>query len=116
MKSLLIVCFLGHSYGFTPIRSIITSQAFTESLINNINQEFVTDGGVVKDIFQYHLHPELDIAYIGIFMGTAYLQYCMFIDRKNWDNVELYQKSRRGFNAFLMIMFIIFVRNIDNAI
>jgi hypothetical protein len=116
MKTILFICFLGHSYGFTPIRSIVTTQAFTESFINNINQEFVTDGGVVKDIFQYHLHPELDIVYTVVFMGTAYLQYNMFIDKKNWDNVELYQKSRRAFNAFLTIIFIIFIRNIDNAI
>jgi hypothetical protein len=105
-------------YGFdiTPIRSIVASQAFTSSLIRNINQEFISDTGVIKDIVQYHLHPELDIIYTGMFAVTLYLQYHMFINKNNWEDIELYNIQRRRFNMFLMVLFIIFVRNVDNAI
>jgi hypothetical protein len=106
-----IVC-----YGFTPIRNIITSQALTSSLLNSINEEFVTDTNVIKDLFQYHLHVQADILYTGLFVATAYLQYTMFIDKRNWDDIDLYQIYRRRFNMILTVLFIVFVRNIDNAI
>ena len=117
MMKILIMLLVARSYNcFTPVKNLVATQAFTESLLNNINQEFITDGSVAKDIFQYHLHTELDIFYTTIFIGTAYLQYNMFNNKKNWNDIELYKKSRRSFNAILMILFVIFVRNIDNAI
>jgi hypothetical protein len=104
------------SNGFTPIRNIITSQAFSSSLINGINEEFITDTGVVKDLFQYHLHVQADILYTAVFVVTLYLQYQMFMEKKNWDDIALYNIYRRRFNTLIMVFFIVFVRNIDNAI
>ena len=112
----LLIILLGFCHGFTPVKNLVATKAFTESLLNNINQEFITDGSVAKDIFQYHLHPELDLFYTSVFIGSAYLQYNMMNNRKNWNNIELYKKSRRRFNSILMILFVLFVRNIDNAI
>jgi len=61
--------------GFTPIRSLVTSQAFTSSVLNTINQEFVFDNDVVKDIFQSNLHLGTDLLYTAILGYTVYLQY-----------------------------------------
>ena len=102
--------------GFTPIRNIITSQAFSSSLINGINEEFITDTSVVKDLFQYHLHVQADVLYTAVFVVTLYLQYQMFMEKKNWDDIDLYKIYRRRFNTLIMVFFIVFVRNIDNAI
>ena len=104
------------SFDVTPIRSIVASQAFTSSLLRNINQEFISDNGVVKDIIQYHLHPELDLIYTTMFALTLYLQYSMYMNRTNWEDIDLYIIQRRRFNLFIMIVFVIFVRNVDNAI
>jgi hypothetical protein len=112
----LLIILLGYCHGFTPVKNLIATKAFTDSLLNNINQEIITDGSIAKDIFQYHLHPELDLFYSGVFVFSAYLQYNMFYNRKNWNDIELYKKSRRRFNSILMILFVLFVRNIDNAI
>jgi len=104
------------TYGFTPnIRSIITTKAFESSLLNNINQEFISDSSVMNDIITYHLHPELDIFYSGVFCLTLYLQYNKY-NNTNWDTIELYKKNRQRFNMLLMILFIVLGRNIDNAI
>lgn len=101
---------------FTPVRNIITTQAFSSSLINNINQEFITDGGVMKDLLQYHYHIPADILYTSMFMATLYYQLSTLDDKKNWEDIALYKTYRRRFNMILMVMFVIFVRNIDNAI
>jgi hypothetical protein len=107
---------LCNGFSLTPVRSIITSQAFSESLINNINQELISDGGVVKDLFQYHYHIPADIVYTTLFITTVYYQISTIDDRKNWEDIELYKDYRRRFNMALMFVFILFVRNIDNAI
>ena len=108
-----LVC---NGFNLTPVRGIITSQAFSSSLINNINQEFISDGGVVKDLFQYHLHIPADIIYTSLFIAAAYYQISTLDDRKIWEDIELYQRYRRRFNIILMFMFVVFVRNVDNAI
>jgi len=105
-----------NGFTLTPVRSIITSQAFSESLINNINQEFISDGSVMKDLFQYHYHIPADILYTSMFLATLYYQISTLDDKKNWEDIALYQTYRRRFNMLLMFMFVVFVRNIDNAI
>ena len=107
---------LCNAFTLTPVRSIITSQAFSSSLINNINQEFISDGGVVKDLLQYHYHIPADIVCTSMFLATLYYQLSTLDDKKNWEDIALYQTYRRRFNMLLMFMFVIFVRNIDNAI
>jgi hypothetical protein len=104
------------SYGFTPIRNIVTGQAFTSSLLNNINQEFISENNVINDIVHYHLHPELDVIYTSVFAVTLYLQYIFYIEKKNWEDIELYSVYRKRFNMLLMVLFIVFAKNIDNAI
>jgi hypothetical protein len=103
-------------FTLTPVRNIITTQAFSSSLINNINQEFISDGSVMKDLFQYHYHIPADILYTSMFMATLYYQLSTLDDKKNWEDIALYQTYRRRFNMLLMFMFVVFVRNIDNAI
>jgi hypothetical protein len=107
---------LCNGFNLTPVRSIITSQAFSESLINNINQEFISDGGVMKDLLQYHYHIPADILYTSMFLATLYYQISTLDDKKVWEDIALYQTYRRRFNMLLMFMFVVFVRNIDNAI
>ena len=113
-----LFAFVVPAFGFdlTPVRSIVSSQAFTSSLLRNINQEFISDNAVVKDIVHYHLHPELDLIYTGMFGLTLYLQYSMYMNRSNWEDIDLYIIQRRRFNIFIMVIFVIFVRNVDNAI
>jgi len=104
------------SFTLTPVRSIITSQAFSSSLLNGINEEFISDTGIVKDLFQYHLHIPLDILCASVFVITFWYQISTMNERKNWEDIGLYNEYRRRFNMVLMFLFIVFVRNIDNAI
>jgi hypothetical protein len=104
------------SYGFTPnVRSIVATKAFESSLLNNINQEFISDSSILNDMFTYHLHPQIDIFYICLFGYTMYLQYDKFNDT-NWNTIELYKKNRKVFNAILTILFFTLGRNVQNAI
>jgi len=120
-RKVVIILVLGsplfcNGFNLTPVRSIISSQAFSESLINNINQEFISDGGVMKDLLQYHYHIPADIVYTSMFLATLYYQLSTLDNKKNWEDIALYQRYRRRFNMLLMFIFVVFVRNIDNAI
>jgi len=103
-------------FAYTPIRSLVTSQAFTSSVINTINQEFVIDNDIVKDIFQRQLHIGSDIFYTLVLGYTIYLQFQFQNSGKNWDNIELYSTIRRRTNSLLMVLFIVFIKNVENAI
>jgi hypothetical protein len=106
----------GLSFHITPIRSIIASQAFASSLLKNINQEFISDNTLFKDLLQYHSHINTDIAYTLLFAITLYTQYTFHIDNTGWEDIELFKNKRRKFNMILTILFVILVRNVDNAI
>jgi len=109
-------CLIDFCYGFTtPIRTIITAQAFASSISNIVNEEFITDNGIIKDMFQNHQHMEADIIYTGLVASAIYIQYNYYLN-KNWENIELYKKNRKTFNMILLFLFIVLTRNIENAI
>jgi hypothetical protein len=109
------VYFVGFCYGFTtPIRNIITAQAFASSISNIVNEEFVSDNSLVKDIFENHRHLEADVIYAGILAAAIYVQ--IDLQNKNWENIDLYKKNRKTFNMILLFIFIVLTRNIENAL
>jgi hypothetical protein len=108
--------FLCNGFTITPIRNIITSHAFSSSVLKNINEEFITDTTVINDLLQYHSHIPLDILYTTLFVISIWYQFSTIDNRKNWEDIELYKDYRRKFNMILLFIFILFFRNIDNAI
>jgi len=103
------------AFQFTPIRGLVTGQAFTSSLLQNINQEFITDDSVIQDIFEYHTHLQWDFVYTTLFGLTLYLQYNLNVNKTNWEHIPLYKVYRRRFNALLTILFIVLARNVQSA-
>jgi hypothetical protein len=115
LKLTFVFGLINSCYGFTtPIRSIITAQAFASSISNIVNEEFVSDYSIVKDIFQNHQHVEADIIYTGMLASAIYVQINLY--NKNWENIELYKNNRKVFNMILLFLFIVFTRNVENAI
>ncbi len=103
------------AFQLTPIRGLVTGQAFTSSLLKNINQEFITDDSVIQDIFEYHTHLQWDLVYTRLFGLTLYLQYNLNVNKTNWEHILLYTVYRRRFNAVLTILFILLTRNVQSA-
>jgi hypothetical protein len=117
LQSLLASPSLNVGFVPTPLRSIITSRAFISSILNTINDDFITNTNTISDIFQDHMHIQTDLIYTSVFLVSVYLQIQMYNSRKkNWDNITLYKKYRRQFNMILLILFIILTRNVENAI
>jgi hypothetical protein len=101
---------------FTPLRGMITSQAFGSSLLQTINEELITDDSIVKDIVTSKYQPEILAVYTLVFGAAMYLQYYFLLRRSSWENIDQYRRDRRIFSCIMTIFFLLFVRNVENAI
>ena len=111
-----LFCCTAGCQGFSPIRSLITYRAFTSSVLNTINEQFVTDNDIVQDVFQSHMHVGADILYTFILGGTVYLQWKFYMNKHTWEDIGLYSSIRRKSNSILLVLFIVFIKNVENAI
>ena len=100
----------------TPLRGMITSHAFGSSLLQTINEELITDDSIVKDIVTSKYQPQIIAAYTLLFGAAMYLQYYFLLRRSSWENIDQYRKDRRIFSSIMTIFFLLFVRNVENAI
>jgi len=100
----------------TPVRSMITYRAFTSSVLNTINEQFIVDNDIVNDLLQSHAHVASDILYTFILGFTVYLQLKFYVSKQNWEDIELYSSIRRKSNSLLLILFVVFIKNVENAI
>lgn len=102
-----------HCLTTTPIRNLITVQAFTSSLSNIINREFTLDTSVLNDITQRHAHLQSDFMYCGILFTTLCIEYNY--NEKNWKNISLYTYNRKIFQAGLLFLFFFLSRNVESV-
>jgi len=95
---------------------MISYRAFSSSVLNTINEQFIVDNDIISDLLQSHSHIASDILYSFILGFTLYLQVNFYVSKQSWEDIELYTSIRRKSNSILLILFVVFVKNVENAI
>jgi len=105
-------------FGFLPtlpsIRAIVSAEAFTSSLIENIYREF-PENLIMTTMFKTRYHPEMDFIYLGILLACLYTR----IDspsQNRWSSIPMYSMIQRRTNVILFTIMLILTKNIENAI
>lgn len=98
-----------------PLKRIALSRAFTKTFVETMALNVVDQSTIIHELTcNCEDHPYLSI-YFASFLCFGY----MFVIDKNNDklkDVKFYSNIKKQIKQFLLIMFLIFGKNLENAI
>jgi hypothetical protein len=116
------------TYGFnirqSGLQNIITTRAFVTTLTEKINTEIISDNNLLNEISnaQYSHHIE-NMFYVAIYTGILYSAIVYFTYSKDastqiekLNNIEMFSSTKKRMNMLLIILILLFTKNIENAI
>jgi|LauGreDrversion4_1035100.scaffolds.fasta_scaffold117454_1 predicted transcriptional regulator with HTH domain len=99
------------------VRNIVSSQAVLSTVNSQVNNEVLNFNFATAEMSGFRYHPELELLYLGTAVISVYLQYKYFSYIENkWKNVETYSSTQKITNKILLILMIVFTKNVENAI
>ena len=99
------------------VRNIVSSQAVLSTVNNQVNTEFLNYNFATMEISNSLHHPALDALYTVLAFLSVYFQYKYFSYIENkWKNVETYTNAQKITSNILLILMIVFTKNVENAI
>jgi hypothetical protein len=115
-------------YGFnirqSGLQNIITTRAFLTTLTEKINTEIISDNNLLNEISntQYSHHIE-NMFYVGMYTTILYSAIVYFTYSKDTstqieklNNIEMFSNTKKRFNMLLIVLILLFTKNIENAI
>ena len=115
------------TYGFnirqSRLQNIITTRAFLTTLTEKINTEIISDTNVVGELtniqYSHHIENMFCVAiYTTILYGTI-LYFTYYQDKEQIEklnNIEMFSIMKKRMNMLLIILILLFTKNIENAI
>jgi hypothetical protein len=116
------------TYGFnirqSGLQNIITTRAFLTTLTEKINTEIISDNNLLNEISntQYSHHIE-NMFYVGMYTTILYSAIVYFTYSKDTstqieklNNIEMFTNTKKRFNMLLIVLILLFTKNIENAI
>ena len=99
------------------LQNIIISQAIMSSVANKLNLEIVNDSNLLYEFRRLQYNPSEDVIYALIISGSLYSQYkyISYIDNK-LQNIDVFLRTQRLTNTFMLSFIMIFSKNIENAL
>ena len=101
----------------SPVRVIVSTEAFIGSLVENFYRE-IPENIILTTMFKTRFHPELDILYLGLIGLSMYSRYLYLDDPSGsrWLSIPMYSKIHKTTNMVLLVLMLVFTKNIENAI
>jgi hypothetical protein len=118
---LLLLSSLNVIFGYlppiTPVRLIVTGEAFASSLTENFYREF-PENLVMTTVFKTRFHPELDMLYLALIAISMYSRYQNISGSgtSRWSTVPGYSKIHKCTNMMLLFLMLVLTKNVENAI
>jgi hypothetical protein len=100
------------------LRNIVISSAVMTTITKRINSELINESLVMNDITNINSHgQQINIVFDALLVLLLVTQYKSIVnyDKKLLD-IELYSKTQKSANKFILVVLFVFTRNIENAI
>ena len=101
----------------SPIRFIVSTEALVSSIVENFYKEIPEDF-ILSSMFKTRFHPELDVFYLSLIGISIFYRYQKLTDvsTNRWFSIPMYSFIYRRANNILLILLLVFTKNIENAI
>jgi hypothetical protein len=99
------------------VRNIVSSQAVLSTVNSQVSNEVLNFNFATAEMSGFRYHPELEVLYFVTAIVSAYLQYKYFSYIENkWKKVDTFSVTQKMTNQILLILMILFTKNVENAI
>ena len=103
--------------GFHNLQTIVSTKAITNSITNRFSTEIINENFIISDIMHHNMHIEGDLfCLLLIITSIIYKTSSDDTSINKLQNFEMFSKTQKRTNLYLLILAIVFTRNIDNAI
>jgi hypothetical protein len=100
----------------SPLRSLITSQAFVSTFLDGVVRE-LPEGFILNSLLNIHFKPDFDIVCLGLIGVSVYLRGYQYdrIDDK-WTSIEMYSNIQKITRVLILVLIIVLTKNVENVI
>jgi len=98
-----------------PLKKIIISRAFTKTIVETMAMNVVDQSSIIHEIScSCDEHPYLSIYFVS-FICFGYL-FVIDNNKDKLENIKYYSDTKKQIKQFLLIIFLIFGKNLENAL
>lgn len=118
----LILATVCNSNAFSPLQAMVSLEAAASTISRSLNREMFSETVVLNAISTSH-YIGSDIISTGL-LGFAFINKIANNDRdglglgsnRKWSKITLYNQTQKNINNLVLILMIIFTKNIENAV
>jgi ribosomal protein S17E len=108
------------TYAFLPklpssLQNILTSRAILTTFGERISEEFLTNNNIIRDVLIDHSKNQLNFDIFYLIILVTILQNAT-PNLEKLEKVTWFSDMRKKTNIFVLVIMIIFNRNVENAI
>ena len=101
----------------TPVQTLILNKAVRTVILENLNNHVISDK-LIHDIVDYSFTSE-DIVYGIFFISVSYSHILYYFDMdssiRKLKSIELYNIASKYTQFIMIVLFILFVNNVEEA-
>ena len=111
-----LVCLSGVDAFISPLRSLISSQAFVSTFMDGVVRE-LPEGFILNSLLNIHFKTDFDIICLGLFGLSVYFKGYSYgrLDDK-WTSIEMYSNIQKITRVLILVLIIILTKNVENVI
>jgi hypothetical protein len=111
-----LVCLSGVDAFISPLRSLISSQAFVSTFMDGVVRE-LPEGFILNSLLNIHFKPDFDIVCLGLIGLSVYFRGYQYgrLDNK-WTSIEMYSNIQKITRVLILVLIIILTKNVENAV
>lgn len=103
--------------GFHNLQTIVFTKAITNSITNRFSTEVINEDLIMNDLIHQNTHIEGSLFYLLLVITSIiYKSTSNDTSINKLQKFEEFSKTQKRTRVYLLIIAIIFTRNIDNAI
>lgn len=117
MIGLCLLLFIPTCHAFGSVRSLLSTKAVIVSLLDEVTSELLDRPLAIRE-FGTIMHHHVDYFYIGCVVSSVsyFAFYRLHSYSYRLNDLSVYRNTYSQFRVFIFIMFLLFTRDVENAI
>ena len=109
-------CMCGVDALISPLRTLVTSQAFVSTFMDGVVRE-LPEGFILNSLLNIHFKPDFDIVCLGLIGLSVYFRGYSYgrLDNK-WTSIEIYSNIQKITRVLILVLIIVLTKNVENVI
>lgn len=109
-------CMGGVDALISPLRSLVSSQAFVSTFLDGIVRE-LPEGFILNSLLNIHFKTDFDVVCLGLIGLSVYFKGYSYgrLDDK-WTSIEMYSNIQKITRVLILVLIIVLTKNVENAV